>query len=161
MAAEDEDEIRRRQREREDEREAQEREERQKKTSRGGSRGGGDLSTQREALSEKLEDLLLRAEPLLEQVNHLYSIYLAGAEQYPPIERRKTLDGLMVSLQMISKPTPAALYKYTAIAARYESYRNRWDKLLRDLENGKIQRRGPASGSPRKPGGGRSGSQGF
>ncbi len=130
--SEDEDKIRKRQREREDEQDALLAEEKAK--------AGGSTSNKL-AMSEKLDELLLRAEPLVEQLNNLYNIYISGADQIPPIERRKNLDMIMVSLQMMSKPTPGALYRYTAIQSKYETYRNRWDKMMKDLESGKIKRR--------------------
>lgn len=131
--SEDEDKIRKRQREREDEQDALLAEEKAK--------AGSGSTSNKLAMSEKLDELLLRAEPLVEQLNNLYNIYVSGADQIPPIERRKNLDMIMVSLQMMSKPTPGALYKYTAIQAKYETYRNRWDKMMKDLESGKIKRR--------------------
>ena len=134
MSAEDDAKARKRQREREDEQEAEDRAAKARSNSSGSSNN-------KEALGEKLEELLLRADPLVEQLNNLYNIYVSGAEQIPPTERRKNLDMIMVTLQMLSKPTPGALYKYTAIQAKYETYRNRWDKLMKDLESGKIKRR--------------------
>jgi hypothetical protein len=133
--SENEDKMRKRQREREDEQDARISEERALANARAGT------SSNKEALGEKLDDLLLRADPLIEQLNNLYNIYVSGAEQIPPTERRKNIDQIMVTLQMISKPTPGALYKYTAIHAKYESYRNRWDKMMKDLESGKLKRR--------------------
>jgi hypothetical protein len=130
---EDEDKARKRLREREDEQDARDNAEKAKNSPHGKSN--------KEVVGEKLDELLLRADPLVEQLNNLYNIYISGAEQIPPTERRKNLDMIMVTLQMMSKPTPGALYKYTAIQAKYDTYRNRWDKLLKDLESGKIKRR--------------------
>ncbi|MEO5968487.1 MAG: hypothetical protein ABIQ95_01060 [Bdellovibrionia bacterium] len=136
--SEDEDKIRKRQREREDEQDARHSEEKSQANAKLGLNN-------KEVIGEKLDELLLRADPLVEQLNNLYNIYISGAEQIPPTERRKNLDQIMVTLQMISKPTPGALYKYTAIYSKYESYRNRWDKMMKDLESGKIKRRvGPS-----------------
>src|SRR5690242_2988205 len=136
--AEDEDKLRKRLREREDEQDARDAEEKRKKL-------GATSVSNKEAVGEELEELLQRADPLIEQLNNLYNIYISGAEQIPPTERRKNLDMIMVTLQAMSKPTPGALYKYTAVQSKYDAYRNRWDKMMKDLENGKIKRRvGPA-----------------
>ena len=137
--ADDEEKIRKRLREREDELDAE-----IQKNKKASIR---DSAPNKELLGEKLDDLLARAEPLVEQLNNLYNIYASGAELNPPIERRKNLEQVMVTLQMMPKPTPGALYKYTAIQGKFQTYRNRWDKLMKDLESGKIRRRvGPGKG---------------
>jgi hypothetical protein len=132
--SEDEDKLRKRLREREDEQEARERAEKAK------NRDGGVVSN-KEAIGEKVDELLLRADPLIEQLNNLYNIYISGTERNPPNERRKHLDQIMATLQNISKPSAGLLYRYTSLASKYQTYKNRWDKVLKDLEDGKIKRR--------------------
>jgi len=90
--------------------------------------------------SEKLDELIQRADPLINQLNNLYKMFAVGVESIPPNERRQHLDQLMAALQMINKPTPAALYKYNAINSKYMAHRDLWDKMMRDLESGKIKR---------------------
>ena len=106
---------------------------------------GGIGSTQ---LSEKLDEILDRAERMIDQLNGQYQMYLSGVELRPPIERRKMLDQLMESLSMMSKPTSILKFRYTTLQGRYLSHRDRWDKLQTDIESGKIKR----SAGPKKPG---------
>lgn len=96
---------------------------------------------------EKMVDNFERAEALIEQLNNLYNQYVAGVERLPPNERRKQLDQTMASLATVHKPTAAYLYRYNNLQSRYIAYRDRWDKLLKDLESGKIKRiTGPMRG---------------
>ncbi len=90
--------------------------------------------------TEKVNELVQRAEPLIEQINNLYNQFISGAEKLPPTERRKQLEQTMVQLQYISKPTPAILFRCNTLEAHYLTYRDKWDKLMRDLEAGKIKR---------------------
>lgn len=90
----------------------------------------------------KLLELMQRAEPLIEQVHSLYNQYLAGIETRPPVERRKQLDQVMLTLQLMTKPTPAYQFRYATINASYHTHRDRWDRLMKDLESGKAKRGG-------------------
>jgi hypothetical protein len=89
---------------------------------------------------DKLLEGLQRAEPLIEQLNSLYNQYVVGVDLRPPLERRKQLDQLMMSMQMLSKPTPAYQFRYNTLNASYLTHRERWDRMLKDLESGKIKR---------------------
>ena len=94
----------------------------------------------------KLDELMRRAEPLIEQVNSLYRQYSTGVESRPPIERRKQLEALISSVTMMAKPTAAYRFRFSSLNSSYLSYRDKWDKLVKDVESGKIQR----SAGPKK-----------
>lgn len=97
---------------------------------------------------EKFNELMGRAEPMIEQLNHLYQMYALGTEKLPPLERRKQLDQLMTSLQLMAKPTPATQFRFNSLQSQYHSYVDRWEKLMKDLESGKLKRvTGPKKGS--------------
>ncbi len=96
--------------------------------------------------TEKLIELLKQVEPMIEQVHMLYNQFLAGVEKRPPIERRKQLDQLMETIQAMFKPTPAAQFRANTVRTRYQSYRDRWDKTIKDLEDGKIKKGPGAAG---------------
>lgn len=95
--------------------------------------------------TEKLDELMHRAEPLLEQVNNLYNQYISGAAQVPPNDRRQQLDQIMVTLMLMAKPTATYRFRFNSLQAAYTLYRARWEKLMRDLEDGVIKRRTPGS----------------
>jgi hypothetical protein len=86
---------------------------------------------------EKLLELFSRVEPLIEQCNNLYNQYRAGIERRPPIERRQHLDQVMLTLQMMNKPTPAYQFRFATLQTSYTTHRDRWDRLIKDLEAGK------------------------
>jgi len=90
--------------------------------------------------TEKLKQLIDRVEPVIEQVNTLYQQYLTGVERLPPIERRKQLEQMMEAITVAPKATAAVRFLANGIASRFLTYRDRWDRLLRDLEAGKIKR---------------------
>lgn len=91
--------------------------------------------------SHQLAELLARAEPMIEQLNNLYNMYVAGVEKRPPLEKRSQLDALVASLQNLHKPTAAQQFRWTTFYNHYLTHRDRWTKLLKDLEDGKIKRR--------------------
>jgi hypothetical protein len=137
MARESDFEQRRRQRELEDERDAEEarlKTGRKQGAIRGAPKSTGDASI------DKLLELFSRVEPLIDQVNGLYGQYIAGVETRPPSERREHLDQLMVALQGMSKPTAAYQFRYQSMNSSYLSHRDRWDRMCKDLESGKIVR---------------------
>ncbi len=82
----------------------------------------------------KLEDLIEKIPPLIEQVNQLYNMYLSGVEKRPPIERRQYLDQCIAQLGAFPKPTQAAQFKATTLLQTYQTHRDRWDRLLRAKE---------------------------
>jgi hypothetical protein len=141
-------------REREDEEEREREEALQaellKKRLQSGGRSKGDAAGDlaREASlqtsgssTEKLIELLDRVEPLMEQVNILYSQYFTGVERLPPVERRKQLDQIMNSLALISKPTQVLQFRFKSVQSRFQSFCDQWERKLRDLESGKGPKR--------------------
>jgi hypothetical protein len=142
MAKQDDDNWKRR-RERELEQDEEETKVRELRKGTVAAPGRGDFATlegSTDRSNDKLEDLIHRADGMIEQVSNLYNMFAVGVEKLAPIERRKQLEQVMLSIQMMSKPTPSALFKANSIQSRYQSQRERWDKLLRDIESGKIKR---------------------
>lgn len=131
---------RRKQRELEDEEEQRKQEARSTPGGAGSGRSSGNTSRTGDAETDKLLELFQRAEPLIEQLNSLYNQYIAGVESRPPRERRKQLDQIMAALQGLAKPTPSYQFRYTTLNASYFTHRDRWDRMCKDLESGKIKR---------------------
>jgi thiamine kinase-like enzyme len=112
-----------------------------------GRRWGDDGSKKAESASDenvgaKIDELIARAEPMVEQVNNLYTQFVAGVERLPPLERRKQLEQILAQLQTIHKPNATYSFKVNTLHTRFITMRDRWDKLIKDLESGKIVRRG-------------------
>ena len=90
--------------------------------------------------TEKLDELIRRAEVMIEQVHNLYNTYVRGIDSQHPRPRRAQLEQLVNHLMMIPKPTPAYRFKFNSLLGSYNQYRDRWDKMMKDLEDGKIVR---------------------
>lgn len=130
----DEEEKRKRLRQREDERDAEEAAIKQVKKLGVSAQEANQIS------GDKFLELILKAEPLIEQLNNLYNMFFTGVEKIPPVERRKQLDQMMLSLQMMPKVNAAASFKYNNIHSKFISYRDRWEKMMKNFEDGKIKR---------------------
>lgn len=129
MAMEDEEErLRRRRREAEDERDTE--------RLKANPTPGKPLS---DPTGDKFIELIERAEPMIEQLNTLYNMYAAGAEKLPPTERRKQLDQTMTALQMLNKGTLANRFRYNSVQNRYQSHCERWDRMMKSLEGGRVK----------------------
>ena len=90
--------------------------------------------------TEKLVQLMELVEPMIEQLNNLYNMFFAGAEKRPPLERRKTLDQMMQTIQNMFKSTQALQFRANSLNDHYNTFKDRWDKKMKDVENGKVQR---------------------
>ena len=97
--------------------------------------------------SAKIDELLRRAQPLIEQINSLYTMFMTGVERLPPLEKRKQLDMMMTQLQSTPKPNQTYGFKAGSVHTHYTTMRDRWDRIVRDVESGKIKRTvGPNKG---------------
>lgn len=90
--------------------------------------------------SERLSQLIELAVPLIEQVNQLYIRYASGEQARPPIELRGRLDAMISLMTNISKGSPADRFRFSTILASHQTHKTRWEKLLADVETGKIKR---------------------
>ncbi len=86
---------------------------------------------------EKLSELLERAMPLIEQVNSLYNQYRCGVDKRPPNERRSNLDQVINSLQFMRKPSASARFRVRQVIAKYMAYKDRWDRIVAQMETGR------------------------
>lgn len=81
---------------------------------------------------EQLVALIEKSEPMIEQLNQLYQMYLAGVEKRPPLQLRQQLDQNFQKIQRTPKPTPMLQFRANTFVQHYQSYTQRWDKLLKD-----------------------------
>ena len=109
-------------------------------TGKPGSSSQVSITSQGGSETDKVVELMTRAEPMIDQLDHLYMMFSSGAEKIPPNEKRKILDQTMATLQAMGKSTPSLSFRYNSLHSRYISYRDRWDKMLKDLEDGKLKR---------------------
>lgn len=84
--------------------------------------------------SADIDALIRQVEPLLEQLNNLYAMYLSGHERRPPIEKRGLLDTLIARVMDGAKATPAVRFRVQTLYSSYLSHRDRWEKMLKQKE---------------------------
>jgi hypothetical protein len=128
----------RRQREREEERERELQQEAQNKTGKPeltrNLRPDQLLREAKGGSSEKLQELLDRGTPMIEQLNNLYNMYFSGAEKRPPIERREQLDQIAQMVLLMPKPTQGLQFRSTTFLSSYQSFVDRWERMLKSFE---------------------------
>lgn len=87
-----------------------------------------------------LVEYMNKVEPLVQSINTLYNQFAAGVESRPPFEKIAQLEHVMKILDRLPKVTPGYRYRYQSVLSLYSSYKARWEKLLQDIEAGKITR---------------------
>jgi len=90
--------------------------------------------------AEEFQNRAKDVEILIHQVDNLYRQYMVGLELRPPIEKRAALDTALARLDAMAKATPAAKFRYNALISRFRTYLDRWERLVKDVESGKIKR---------------------
>lgn len=83
-------------------------------------------------------DLISKAEIMIDQVQNLYHMYTSGLERLPPITQRKLLDDLATKILAAPKLSASASFRANSFTTKMQTYRDKWDKIMRDVESGKI-----------------------
>lgn len=88
---------------------------------------------------------------LIEQIQNLYTMYIAGMEKTPPIVLRKQLDDISVRVSQAAKPTAAIKFQVQQFMTKYTTYVDKWERLQKDIEAGRviIRKRGGDKKPPR------------
>ncbi len=91
-----------------------------------------------------LIELLNKCEIMMEQITNLYNMWVQGMERTPPVTQRKHLEDLILKIQAAPKPTTNLRFRVGQFHTRYGTYKDKWDRLLKDVEAGKlvVKRRG-------------------
>ena len=79
-----------------------------------------------------------RADRMVEQVQHLFNMYVAGIEPTPPHTQRRQLNDLVEKLVLAPKNSTNVLFRCNQFQTKFNLYNDRWERLLRDIENGKV-----------------------
>lgn len=91
-----------------------------------------------------LVELLTKCEGMMEQITNLYNMWIQGLERTPPVTQRKHLEDLVMKVQTAPKQTTNIKFRVGQFQTRYSTYKDKWDRLLKDVEAGKlvVKRRG-------------------
>lgn len=90
--------------------------------------------------TQDIDKLVQQIEPLIEQVNNLYGMFFSGVEKRPPQEKRRLLDAMVMQLTNAPKPNPGVQFRSQTIIQRHQTHRDRWEKMMKDFEDGKLRR---------------------
>jgi hypothetical protein len=71
---------------------------------------------------------------LMEQTHNLYQHYFNGIEKRPPMEKARLLESRVKELERMSATITAARYKISQFILQYKTFRDLWDRKLRDKE---------------------------
>jgi hypothetical protein len=88
-----------------------------------------------------LEQELNRIEATIREIDQNYEKYFAGIERRPP---EKLRDELGLQLRRLSNryiPQTDLRYRYQMLATRFHSYCGNWERLMRQIEEGKFVRK--------------------
>jgi len=103
-------------------------------------KGTTDLTPSAAPSTDKLDSLIHSAQTLIEQINGLMNMFAVGVETRPPIERRRLLEKTMDAIMQSTKPTQAAMYHASSMNASFLIHNDKWERMLRDIDSGKIKR---------------------
>lgn len=82
--------------------------------------------------------MIARADMMLEQVQHLFNMYVAGIEMTPPHTQRKQLQDLYQKVVTAPKNSTNILFRANQFVTKYNMYHDRWERLMKDIETGKV-----------------------
>jgi hypothetical protein len=102
----------------------------------------GAIDTGAETLTTaELERMIADCEQQMDQLNAVYNQFLSNADKRPPVEQRKRLGKLIEQLVQSPKAHSQIRFKCTNTVTRFQTLCDRWDKMLRAIENGTLKRR--------------------
>jgi len=79
-------------------------------------------------------------EPKVERLKSLYQQYFMGIEKIPPAILRKDVDRTIWRLRRLRFQNTRMRFKFQQIAQRYNTYRQYWGRILRQIEKGTYRR---------------------
>ena len=72
----------------------------------------------------------------IDRLRVLYEQYFLGMEKMPPVVTRREADKVLQMLGAQSIGNTAMRFRYQTLLRRWKTYTERWDKVVREIENG-------------------------
>ena|SRR3989344_3158976 len=74
----------------------------------------------------------------VDAVHQAYQKYFLGVDRKPPIVKRQQLDRAIMLLRKEAPKlaSPTALFQVNSVIAKYATFANRWDKVMKQIEDG-------------------------
>ncbi len=88
------------------------------------------------ALEEELTDLAGR----IERLRVLYQQYFMGMERMPPLVQREQLERRIRESPLNDVRRAAIKFRFQSLLQRLRTYEVYWDRLQRDIEEGRVER---------------------
>ncbi len=88
------------------------------------------------ALEEELTDLAGR----IERLRVLYQQYFMGMERVPPLVQREQLERRIRESPLNDVRRAAFKFRFHSLLQRLRTYEVYWDRLQRDIEEGRVER---------------------
>ncbi|PKN12297.1 MAG: hypothetical protein CVU69_07355 [Deltaproteobacteria bacterium HGW-Deltaproteobacteria-4] len=90
---------------------------------------------------EIFEQELNRIEATIREIDQNYEKYFAGIERRPPEKLREELGLEIRRLANRYIPQTDLRYRYQMLATRFHSYYGNWERLMKQIEEGKFVRK--------------------
>lgn len=88
------------------------------------------------AIEEELTDLAGR----IERLRVLYQQYFMGMERIPPLVQREQLERRVRESTLNDARRAANKFRFQSLVQRLRTYEVYWDRLQRDIEEGRVER---------------------
>jgi hypothetical protein len=131
---------RKRREEEKEEREAEERADAEERRRKLAALKGRPAEVAEDSGAIPFDEQLRRATVLIDQLEHLYRQFAVGVLMRPPVEERSRLDQMMTHISHAPKASTTDRFRFSGVLQSYTTHKSRWDKLLADIESGKIKR---------------------
>jgi hypothetical protein len=90
--------------------------------------------------SEEIEATLNDLEQRVDRLKILYEQYFMGIEKLEPQVPRKEVTRIIINLAKIQIRNTGLRFRYRTIVQRWNVYITRWNRILREIENGTYER---------------------
>lgn len=94
------------------------------------------------ALESPLKKDAEKASREIDSLNRIYNVYFQGGEEDPPRAQRAALEALINKIKVAVNTTNSATDRFlvNSVVSRYQAISGKWDKTLRGIEAGTINR---------------------
>ena len=87
-----------------------------------------------------IADDLIRLETQLSELITRYEQYFVGFEKREPLQLRTEVERLIRNCSAVPINNTMYKHRYTSLAARFSTYREHWNRILRLIDEGKYTR---------------------
>ncbi len=88
----------------------------------------------------ELEKVLNHLEEAIKRLQLEYEQYLTGVLKKEPLDLRREVERIIASYNRRRINNTALRFRFNALAARFNTYKNYWERVLRKREEGKVLR---------------------